>query len=258
MIDKMIARKPELRYQNCTELIKDLEGLGLTNPVLSFLSAEDQAGARRSGSHAVLPQPGPATVARPAAPTSPGSLSAAASSSPASLYESEPTDTEVRWYLSMKDHTGRSMTRKLTTAGVIAMIKRGELHPETPASNELNSGYRPLGGYTQFHTLLHPKSEKDKADRKVAQFQQVYAQFDKEDKTRRRWRWIHNLFLSVGGFVKFVVWLAILAGICVAFYFGISWGLKQFHVFEVTSEQPGADTTPAKSEPPKVILPPPR
>jgi serine/threonine-protein kinase len=39
ILAKMLARRPEDRYQSCGELIADLEWLGLANPALSFLAA---------------------------------------------------------------------------------------------------------------------------------------------------------------------------------------------------------------------------
>ena len=36
IVDKMCARKPETRYQTCTELIKDLEGLGVASAGSAF------------------------------------------------------------------------------------------------------------------------------------------------------------------------------------------------------------------------------
>jgi serine/threonine-protein kinase len=41
IIARMIARLPEQRYQGCTDLIQDLEGLRLANPQLDFLANEE-------------------------------------------------------------------------------------------------------------------------------------------------------------------------------------------------------------------------
>src|SRR5262249_46604308 len=37
ILDKMMARRPEHRYQTCTEVIEELEGLDRANAALSFL-----------------------------------------------------------------------------------------------------------------------------------------------------------------------------------------------------------------------------
>jgi eukaryotic-like serine/threonine-protein kinase len=225
MLEKMMARRPEHRYQTCTELIADLEGLRLANPVLSFMpqSATGTSGTHRalsasSGSHRALSAPGP----RPSSPEL--RMPPAA---PAPEFEADAVDPSVRWYLMSKDRTGRVSTRKLTTTALINLIRRGDIDPETPACQELNGSYRPLITFPQFQGLLQLQHNKDRGDRRTAQFQLVYEQLEREDKTRRRRRWLRDFGVMIGGWVKFLIWAIFLGLFGVVIYILATWAISK-------------------------------
>ena len=53
MIDKMMAKDPQHRYQSMAELIRDLESLKLAAESLSFITAPDREVVRRARSGGV-------------------------------------------------------------------------------------------------------------------------------------------------------------------------------------------------------------
>lgn len=52
ILNKMLHKSPKYRYRNCTNLLKDLEGLGLANAELFFVEAPED---KTEISHSVLP-----------------------------------------------------------------------------------------------------------------------------------------------------------------------------------------------------------
>ena len=62
------------------------------------------------------------------------------------------------------------------------------------------------------------------ADKKAQKFQNIYKKLEKEDISRRRWRWVRDLYLKAGGFVVFLIWLAIIAAVIFAIYLGVKYG----------------------------------
>jgi serine/threonine protein kinase len=222
ILEKMMARRPEHRYPNCTELIADLEGLRLANPALSFLPRDGSGPHRRpaagSGSHRPVSSPGPRA-------SSPELWVPHSAHAP--QQETEAGDASVRWYLMSKDRTGRLATRKVTTTAVVNLIRRGEIDPETPACQDLNGNYRPLISYPEFRAMLQPQHKKDRAELRKEQFNEVYARLDRDDKRRRRWRWMRDLGVTIGGWVKFLIYLVILVTAAVFIYFTVLWGINK-------------------------------
>jgi len=207
MIDKMLTAKPETRYQSCAQLILDLEGLGLANSQLSFIQVEGpprQASAPpppRKVSAPQMPAPGPARSATKPAET------------PAADY----------WFASFTTRDGKAVTRKLTSQEIIGQVRNKAFDAETQVSKTLKGGYRALGTYPEFQHQMKAALTTKKAERKAEKFKTFYEQIDKQEKSRQRWRWLHNKFLGVGGFVGFILWLAVLAGIGIGLYFVALW-----------------------------------
>ncbi len=207
ILDKLLAQKPKQRYRSCLEVLEALADLGLDNERLSFLGPEGEAKAP--------PAPGAGRSAAkgaervPAAPT---------------LSEGEPSGY---FYASFKNAQGKAVTKKLTEEEVLGAIRSGSFTADTQLSRSLRGGYRALATYPEFEPTLRARMTKAAADRKGQKYRALYEQIEKEEKRRQRMRWLHNLYLRAGGFVGFVLWLAVVAGVCVGAYFLIRWALNE-------------------------------
>ncbi len=198
MIDKMLASKPEHRYQTCAELILDLDSLGLAHDHLSFIAV---TGPQTK----TAPAPPPRKIAMPKGTSSPHSASTPAAKAPQA--------SSNFWYASFTGSDGKAVTRKLTTEQLTTLIKSQSFSEETQVSRTMKGGYRSLGTYVEFAYLFKALLTKGKAEKKTEKFQKFYDQIEKDEKSRQRWRWLHNKFLGIGGFVGFILWLIVIAAV---------------------------------------------
>jgi eukaryotic-like serine/threonine-protein kinase len=206
ILDKMLVPKPEQRYQTCAEVILDLESLGMANERLSFIE---------------LP-PGPQSKAASSPPLPPKKINvvraALSSSRSAAMMSSTPSADEY-WFASFTASDGKAVTRKLTFGQLQGLAKSGSLDAETQVSRTLKGGYRSLGTYPEFEGLIKASRTKEKAERKAEKFKAIYDKIDKEEKSRLRWRWFHNMTLRAGGFLGFILWLVIIAAVLFGLYY---------------------------------------
>jgi serine/threonine-protein kinase len=162
IILKMAQKRPQNRYPNCTELIKDLESLGLAHDRLSFLA------------------PKPAAVARPAATTSGAKTPLSASTPPP-----KPVNPD-QWYLRYRTPDGRLLRRKMTTAQVRALIEIPDFDREAMASHQKDSGFRALATFREFESITLGRVSKTGVDQQTAKYRSLYKKFEEEDRQRRR------------------------------------------------------------------------
>jgi serine/threonine-protein kinase len=204
ILDKMLVPKPEQRYQSCAELILDLESLAMANERLSFIE----------------PPPGPPSkTSQPPLPKRVNVVrSALGSSAPPAKTVSAPAADEY-WFASFTGADGKAVTRKLTFMQLQALVKNSSLDANTQVSRTLKGGYRSLGTYPEFQGIVKAGRTKEKAERKAEKFKALYEKIDKQEKSRLRWRWFHNLVLRTGGFLGFILWLTIIAAVGVGLYF---------------------------------------
>jgi serine/threonine-protein kinase len=201
IIDKMMAKKPEQRYQNCGELLKDLTGLGMVAKKLSFL--EPEPAKKVTG-------PAGSKPGTPAGAKKPGVAPQAATGKTASTRPTGLNET-VYWFVSYHGHDGKPVRRKLTTDQVRDLIRGENFDLKAQASRTLDGGYRALATYPEFESVLRGRIARARADKKTSKFQNVYEKLAKEEVQRQRWRKWKNLFISVGGFVKLLIWLGVIA-----------------------------------------------
>lgn len=220
IVGKMIAPRPEHRYSDCASILADLEALGLAGERLGFL--EDAAPVDKSAAATIAPRSGQKT-STPAAPRKKTMLASA--DSVAALEKSLPPREALDeyWYWKFTNDDGREILKKLTKDQVNTLIKSGSLDAQAQISRSRSEGFRSLGSFADFGSLFKGVQVKSKADRKGEKFRQMYQTIEKEEQSRRRWRWVHNLFLKTGGFVGFLLWMAIVAGVVVGGYFGVRW-----------------------------------
>jgi serine/threonine-protein kinase len=195
VIGKMAARKPESRYQNCKDLIHDLEGLGLANPVLSFFAAAASPAPRPAAPRA--PKPAPAAAARPEVTMPPE--------------DPEPSDL---WYVTVLDEQRKPTLKRFTTERVKLLIKEKRVNAKTLACRRRGEETRQLITFKEFEPHLRAHKTKEVVDRKSGStFAKLYEEIEADERRKKRWGWLVKLRKSVTNVVGLIFWLAILGGI---------------------------------------------
>jgi serine/threonine-protein kinase len=162
ILDKMIAKSVKYRYQTCAEVIRDLSGLRLASPSLSFVAG---------GSTATTPLP---------------RLPSKHDDAPAVTHDSATvtphpeTVSSDWWYVCYKTPKG-PVTRKLTTAQVMELARDRDFDPMATASRSLTDGYRLLARYREFEHLLAGRATKTVTDLQTAKFRSQFQQLTRED-----------------------------------------------------------------------------
>jgi serine/threonine-protein kinase len=220
IIDKMVARNPDQRYQTCAELIKDLEGLGLANGSLSFLKEKNDAEPEEHSGPATQSPAGRPSRTRTGEGERTGLASAAS--------EADAAGRDY-WYVSFTQRDGSLVTRKLTTEQIRNMI-RDDKHfdLEAQASRTRDGNYRALASYKEFTSALGGRLAKARADRKSAKFHAAYAKLTQEAEQIERRRWYRNLFRGAAGWVTFFAYIAIVLGVIFGGYLLIRFVLAPY------------------------------
>jgi serine/threonine-protein kinase len=203
VIDKMLAKNPDHRYQTCADLIADLEGLGLANPALSFLRASTTgSGVKVMGPAAVTKSP----AAQPVPTMKPKPKA------------KEEEAVEGIWYIKMRSEGSKTILRKMSTNQVIEAIKNEKLDNTYDASKLPKSGFRALATYPEFEPLLRGRIQQQRADRKARKYQSMYDKVMEEEATYQRRKGFRRFFNNMAGWMRLLLFLAILAGAGYAVY----------------------------------------
>ncbi|MCI0457969.1 MAG: serine/threonine protein kinase, partial [Gemmataceae bacterium] len=141
ILEKMLARDPQDRYQTASELIVDLERANLSAPMPSFVDAElalqDPLVRERLASAA--PPTCPDLSARPLAPSA-----------------VESNDPDV-WFLRYRDRHGKLCKAKATTRQVLQRLREGKLPREVEAAHQPQGEYQPLRTYSAFRDVTRAR-----------------------------------------------------------------------------------------------------
>jgi serine/threonine-protein kinase len=218
IIDKMLVKELKFRYESCAQVIKDLRELGLANKTLSFFETDTATAMPAAGTKTGTVAPKSTAVA-PKVPAKAGAGPKGAVPAPA-----EKEDRNW-WYVSYETKEGKLVNRKCTTAQVKELLKDKNFDLKAQVSHNKDGPYRSLATVPEFEAVLRGRIVKAKTERRANKMQGFYEQLEVEHVKRERQRWFRNLFLTAGGFVKLIIYLAVLAALAVGLYFGIKYGI---------------------------------
>lgn len=168
IIAKMAAKLPQHRYQNCSEIIHDLEALGLANETLHLVRTEGLA-----------PHPGESDASTKA----PVPASQTLTRSP----DSDESDflSDI-WYLRYRTPKRRIVVRKFSRAEIKKMIEEKTLDPKVKASRHPNQGFRALGTFKEFQTLLVGNLAKIEGDKINPEYHDLVKEFEAQEEQRTK------------------------------------------------------------------------
>lgn len=197
MIDKLISKSLTARYQTCAELIKDLEGLGLASPVLSFLGpeAQKQSSIRRS-----IPVSSPTATPSPSKPPPP---------------EERPTGDQ--WFVSIGFQDGKRRVKKMTTGQIIEAIKGKAFDAKVEVSRQANAGYRALGAIPEFE-LVNQRDQQRSVNRRTQEVKREFKATVREMEGGLNWRAVTRFVKETASWLYLLAGLTVMAGIGYAVY----------------------------------------
>ncbi|MBX9681922.1 MAG: serine/threonine protein kinase [Gemmataceae bacterium] len=209
IVDKMLAKKPELRYASCSEVADELEALGLANDRLSFF-----------GDAAAAPRGGKAAPSQPAASAVKKSVATALPPQEAEEPESDTMVEKTGWFVQFASPNGKTLTKKLEQDELERMIKLGSIDAKAKVSRQANGGFRTIGTVREFQELFRSKQVRAKTDPGAGKFKSLVDQYDKEDQRRRFW----GKFRARAGSIVF--WLILLGALGAGGWFGYNYAVS--------------------------------
>lgn len=170
ILAKMTAKTPKYRYQNCDELIKDLEGLELANETLSFITPKQAIESRVEET----PLPGKTRIMPGIAKTK----------ADASLADDVALLDQDQWYVQMKAPDGAVIVRNYQTTQLQKMVAEGTIAATARASHSPTTGFRSLATYKEFQGAALSKLSKKAADKTSQRYRGIYKKIEEEDRQR--------------------------------------------------------------------------
>lgn len=234
IIDKMMAKKLEVRYKTCEEVIKDLESLGRHSTSLSFIDSPDRVEMNRNASSASktvkIPESSQSKTRRRSdnlvAPSSSKKSSRQRSSSHSGEHTSRksksgsgkpalPPDT---WYVRHVNSQGKPVVAKLKTEKIRQALKSGKLDLRTQVRKDANKPFLPIAQFHEFDAEISSLEANLKAEKKGRDLSEQYAKLDKQYQRRKLWYYLRLFKEGTLGWIGLVIWLCIIAAGCYGLY----------------------------------------
>jgi serine/threonine-protein kinase len=159
VIAKMAAKLPRYRYQNCEELIADLDALQLASPTLHLGEAP------------------------PSEPVLSGRSSGEIITNPA--LAGELADPDI-WYVRFKGPGGQAVLRKYTTAQLMKKLSDGSIEAKAKASHNARDGFRALATYKELEGAALSRASKEAADKSSIKYRNLYKKIEEQDRQREQ------------------------------------------------------------------------
>lgn len=215
MIDKMMATDPKHRYQTCAEVLKDLTSLGIASETLSFIT--DAAPAARLGSGPASVAARPATALPSTAKTGmgkPGAKPVAADAKKASA----PANV---WYVVYPGADGKIVKGQFSTEQLLQLIRSEQIDVRTKACKTKTGEYLPLAQFPEFSSSMNQRLIKANAEKKSVGVKGIYEELDRQDRSRRRWRWFRNATENMRGVLGLILYLLIVAVVLAGGFYAV-------------------------------------
>jgi serine/threonine-protein kinase len=212
IIDKLLAANPNHRYQETSELVKELEGLGVAGAHLSFFGAPSPPAKAAAG------------APPPKSPTQAPKRPAGRTATPDAKEDDEASaDGPEGWYVILPLPGGKSTTQNVSPKELAELIKNGSLTADTKVSRTPKGQRRPAAHYAELNQLLTALNTKAKADKKGQKYRQLYAEIEEEgERSRRRKRW-KQFFSRIMGGAGFLVWMTLILALLGGGAFALYW-----------------------------------
>ncbi len=207
LVDRMIAKDPDHRYADCTELLADLNAMNLAGETLSFIEGAEAA-----------PTSAPNTAATSSSKRATSTRSAPAitlpppnSSEDAAAQRATAADDED-WFIQHTNAKGRTVVSRMSTARIRQAIDGKLIDLKAKAKQNQGDSFMPLAQFAEFEPAIKKRLSQARSGTGSG-LQDIYQKLDKQHHRRKKWRSLSFLFRSAMGWVWLTVFLAVLVGL---------------------------------------------
>ena len=210
LIDRMIAKDPDHRYADCSELLGDLNAMKLAGETLGFIEgAEPAVGSAQHAASA-------SSSSRRATTKSPSSLPAVTlpppnSSQDAAAQRATAADDD-NWFIQHTNAKGRTVVSRMSTARIRQAIDGKLLDLKAKAKQHQAESFMPLAQFAEFEPTIKKRLSQARSGTGSG-LQDIYQKLDKQHHRRKKWRSLSFLFRSAMGWVWLTVFLAVLVAL---------------------------------------------
>jgi len=207
LIDRMIAKDPDHRYADCSELLGDLNAMKLAGETLGFIEgAEPAVGSAQHAASA-------SSSSRRATTKPPSSLPAVTlpppnSSQDAAAQRATAADDD-NWFIQHTNAKGRTVVSRMSTARIRQAIDGKLLDLKAKAKQHQAESFMPLAQFAEFEPAIKKRLSQARSGTGSG-LQDIYQKLDKQHHRRKKWRSLSFLFRSAMGWVWLTVFLAVL------------------------------------------------
>ena len=224
IIDRMIARDPDHRHADCSELLDQLNALGLAGDTLSFIDGAQPASGSRTGSRsgsaqhtAPTSKPKSSIPAVTLPPPSSAPSSAPSSTDDAAAQRATAADAD-NWFIQHTNAKGRTVVSRMTTDRIRKAIDGKLIDLKAKAKQNQNDSFMPLVQFAEFEPAIKKRLSQARSGTGSG-LQDIYHKLDKQHHRRRKLRALNFLFRTAMGWVWLTVFLAVLVGLGLAAWF---------------------------------------
>ena len=210
MVDRMIAKDPNHRYSNCSELLNDLNSLDLAGETLSFIEGAEPAAAGSATSTRPTPAPSQARTNKPASSLPAVTLPPPSSAEDAASQRATADDDD-KWFVQHTNAKGRTAVSQMSTSRVRQAIEGKLLDLKARAKQKQSDSFMPLAQFAEFEPLIKKRIAQSRSG--GGGLKNIYQKLDKQHQRQKKWKALNFLFRSAMGWVWLIVFLAIVVGV---------------------------------------------
>lgn len=212
LIEKMMAKNPEHRFNSCAEVMALLEEMSLDSPTISFIQSNESASVSRSRrkNSSQVPSSTP-----PRKQSNEFDISSAkdAARSKSKSKEKEVVEKRV-WFIQHENAAGKTMVSKMSVAQIKQGVKAGVINTSAKVKRTAEGKFISLAQCPEFDSVMQVRTIKDKADARAMNMEDKINEISRDYDRRHRRRFFKNLMEGTWGWISLIVYLGVIAGIC--------------------------------------------
>ncbi|MFH1302426.1 MAG: serine/threonine-protein kinase [Planctomycetota bacterium] len=209
LIEKMMAKNPDHRFNNCAEIMALLEDMDLESPSLSFIDSGEVASGSR------VRRKGGSKVSSAGAPkrSSGHEINSAKDAAQSASKTKDVVEKRV-WFIQHQNAAGKTMVSKMTVAQIKQGVKAGVINTSAKVKRTAEGQFISLAQCPEFDSVMQVRTIKDKADARAVNMEDKIKEISRDYDRRHRRRFFKNLAEGTWGWMSLIIYLGVIAGLC--------------------------------------------